>query len=137
MNSCEFRMTRDGLNTVVYLSDPVSLSAMQTFAQTLKNFSQAKLTYQSFTQGAVVEDDTQGDGDYSNIGLIAKVFMRDQDDQETWEVPIPSPTDSMLDADQEVTPVAGAEIALAYKLLTGKNVLFEHGALAGKVRNQY
>ena len=137
MTSCEFRMTRDGLNTVVYFSDPTSLSAMQTFADTLKNFSQAEMTYQSFTQGEVVEGDTQGDGDYANIGLIAKVFVRDQSDQKIWEIPIPSPTDSMLDADQEVTPAAGDEIALAYKLLTGKNVLFEHGALAGKVRNQY
>lgn len=137
MNSCEFRMTRNGLNTVVYLSDPTSLSAMRTFAQTLKNYSQAELTYQSFTQGELVTDDSQGDGDYSNIGLIAKVFVRDQDDKQIWEIPIPSPTDSMLNADQEVTADAGAEIALAYKLLTGKNVLFEHGALAGKARNQY
>lgn len=134
MNSCCFRFENSGLFTVTYQDDVIDLAAVSAFAQELMNWSQSKLTYLSFTVSEDVAGDSTGGGNYSNLGLFASVYMRNQDDDKVCVTKIPSPNDSLFDSEQRITLAAGNEITTAYNALTGKNCVFMHGALIGTAR---
>jgi hypothetical protein len=127
-----------GIEFIDYLTHGESLNAIEVYAVAIASYSYAAIVSVSYTEGKDIDDlPAQGTGDYADIRLIAKIFLRDNDTQKLYCAVIRAPKASMFDDTKnglQVKKTVGDAIATKYSQLAGQTFTFEYGALCGSTQ---
>jgi hypothetical protein len=125
------KFEKDGKFCDVYYEHGNNIALVERFAQTLQQYSLAKISKVAATQIRLLTAAAERDGDYGSVLLAARIFLDCAADDTRHGINIPAPSDTLFDDDQAVTETAGKALAAAYTLMSGKRVTFLHGALVG------
>ena len=122
-----------------YLSDGDTLADVDAFADGVKVYSNAAITYCSVIQSKVRTDAEDG-GDFNNLDLKAKLHLRAQDGGDRRMIIINAPKADLFELDDagayRVKQAIGEELAALYsQRLAKKTYLFTEGALCGSTEH--
>lgn len=123
-----------------------SLSDMKEFAETLANYTRAKIVSASYAETAFFDNLGAADmGDmlsgnatehYDRCEQKAKMIFRDADTGRIHTISLPAPNDNCFDAHQEVSATVAEDIADAIAAATNmesNDLQYRGGALIGKL----
>lgn len=125
------KFEKDGKYTDVYYEHGSNIALIERFAQTLQEYSLAKISKVAATQIRLLTAAAERSGDYGSLLLAARLYLACAADDVTYGINLPAPIDTMFDDDQTVLAPVGKKLAAAYTLMSGKQVTFLHGALVG------
>ena len=122
---------KDGAFDTVFYQYALGMPELERFAQFCQAYSLAKVARVGFTEIRDTNYGSEGDGDFGNVRLAARMRFYCADEQKIYGCNVQAPRADMFNDDNSVKQAIGELFAQEYSLLTGKTVTYRDGWLIG------